>query len=129
MAVSLRVFVVDDCRDTADALRMLIKLWGHEVHVANDGATALEQAPQVKPDVVFLDLSMPAIDGATVARQMRQLAPTKSCRLIALTGWADAAHRQQAVDAGFDDYLVKPIAAERLRDLLEETENGRQTIN
>ncbi len=128
MAVPLRVFVVDDCRDTAEALRMLIKLWGHEVHVANDGATALELWPQLKPDVGFLDLSMPIIDGVTVASRVRQLAAKNDCRLIALTGWPDVAHRQQAIDAGFNDYLVKPVPAERLQNLLEETQMSRQVV-
>ena len=68
----LRVLVVDDNRDCADSLSMLVNLWGHDVQTAYDGAAALEMTVARQPDVVLLDLSMPKMDGCQMARQLRQ---------------------------------------------------------
>ncbi|HVA48184.1 MAG TPA: response regulator [Pirellulales bacterium] len=120
MAVApMRVLVVDDDRDTTECMRLLIRHWGHDVHVANQGSTAIEQAPLIKPDVMLVDLGMPQIDGLTVARNVRLVPDLATTSLVALTGYADEGHRQQALKAGFDEFLVKPLRVEALQALLE----------
>jgi CheY-like chemotaxis protein len=114
----LRVFVVDDDRDTTECMRLLIGHWGHEVHIANDSALAIERAQVVKPDLMLVDLGMSAIDGLTVARRLREVSDLTKMSLVALTGYTDPQHRQQALDAGFDEYLVKPLPADALQALL-----------
>jgi CheY-like chemotaxis protein len=115
----MRVFVVDDDRDTTECMRLLIKQWGHEVHVANQAVTAIEQAPFVKPHVMLVDLAMPIVDGLTVARKVREVPDLASMSLVALTGYADPQHRQQALDAGFDEFLIKPLPIDQLQALLD----------
>ena len=115
----LRVVVVDDDRDTTECMRLLIGQWGHHVCVANEAGAAVQQAQSLKPDVMLVDLSMPVVDGLTVARQIRGLPDLVGMSLVALTGHADPSHRQQAIDAGFDEFLVKPLPADALKALLD----------
>ena len=117
-AAPMRVFVVDDDFDTTECMRLLIKQWGHDVHVANEGTVAVEQAPQLKPDVMIVDLGMPVVDGLTVARRLRQMPELTTMSLVALTGWSDASHREQALEAGFDECLIKPLPVDDLLELL-----------
>ncbi|HEV7223279.1 MAG TPA: response regulator [Pirellulales bacterium] len=119
MLAPLRVFVVDDDQDTTESMRLLLKHWGHEVHVANDGFFAVEQAPHVKPDLMLVDLAMPKFDGLAVARRLRSEPALAEMPLVALTGYADLPHRQQALEAGFDECLVKPLPADDLLGLLD----------
>ncbi len=114
----LRVLVVDDNRDAADSLSMLVNLWRHDGRAAYDGATALEMASVRQPDVVLLDLSMPKMDGCQMARRLRRQAAFADTLLIAVTGWTDQAHRLLCDNAGFDHYLLKPIDLARLENLL-----------
>jgi two-component system, OmpR family, response regulator len=108
----LRLLVVDDNRDAADSLAMLLGLWGHRARVAYDGASALRAAGAEPPDAVLLDLGMPGLDGYDLATDLRPAA------LIAVTGYADRAHRDRADAAGFDHFFVKPVDLDALRDLL-----------
>jgi DNA-binding response OmpR family regulator len=105
----LRILVVDDGHDAADSLAMLLGITGHEVHVAYDGLCCLDKASAERFDAVLLDIGMPQLDGFAVARQIREHTPCKSSLIVAVTGYADEAHRQQGEEAGFDDYFVKPI--------------------
>jgi CheY-like chemotaxis protein len=114
----LRVLVADDCRDTADSLSALVKIWGHKVCVAYDGAAALEMAPAYQADVLLLDIMMPKMDGCQVARQLRLQPRFTDTLLIAITGWADQAHRLLGEEAGFDFYMIKPLAISTLEILL-----------
>jgi two-component system, chemotaxis family, CheB/CheR fusion protein len=114
----LRVLIVDDNRDAADCLSMLVNLWGDDARAAYDGAAALEMALGQQPDVVLLDLSMPKMDGCQVARRLRQQTVFADTLLIAVTGWTDQAHRFLCDEAGFDHYLVKPIDLVHLEILL-----------
>jgi CheY-like chemotaxis protein len=112
----LRVLIVDDIRDAADSLATLVKIWGYDVRSAYSGATALQSALACPPDVVLLDIAMPQMDGFRLANMMRQQAMLAGAVLVAVTGYADAAHRE-LWEAMFDDYLVKPVdpsAVERL---------------
>ncbi len=114
----LRVLVVDDNRDAADSLSLLVKLWGDDARAAYDGVQALEMALVQQPDVVLLDLTMPKMDGCQVVRRLRQQTAFADTLLIAITGWADQAHQLLCNEAGFDHYLVKPIDLVHLEILL-----------
>lgn|SRR5487761_1352938 len=117
-ATPMCVFVVDDDRDTTEYMRLLLQHWGHEVHVANHGVAAIEQAPLVKPDLMLIDLAMPEVDGLTVARRVRLRPENAITSLVALTGYGDAQHREEAIEAGFDECHVKPLPADELLKLL-----------
>lgn len=118
MAAAMRVFVVDDDVDTTECLRLLLKVHGHEVAGANSGSTALEVAPGYKPDVMLVDLGTPEIDGLTLARRLRRLPDLLGMSLVAMTGYGDAPHREQALQAGFDECVTKPLPIKELLRLL-----------
>ncbi|KWR90566.1 PAS domain-containing hybrid sensor histidine kinase/response regulator [Cupriavidus sp. IDO] len=111
---SLRILLVDDNRDAADSLAMLLELSGHEVTIAYDGAEALNVTPRCRPHLALIDLAMPGMDGFEVIRAMRTLPATAQTRFVALTGFAQPADRQHTRDAGFDAHLVKPVELDRL---------------
>jgi PAS domain S-box-containing protein len=113
-----RVLVVDDSRDAADSLKMLLKLLGADVHSANDGLAALEALETYRPAIVLLDIGMPGMDGYEVARRMRQLSIGQEATLIALTGWGQEEDRRRSKEAGFDHHLVKPVDMGALQALL-----------
>jgi len=114
----LRVLVADDDRDTTDVLSILVKMWGHDVRQAYDGATAFDLAFAYRPDVLLLDLAMPGMDGCHLARQLRRQSRFDDALLVAVTGYGDEAHRLLGEEAGFDLYLVKPVEPETLEKLL-----------
>lgn len=113
-----RILVVDDNRDAAESLQMLLQLIGHEVDTAYDGEQALEVFAVVRPDVVFLDIGLPGMDGYEVAGRMRAQSAKRQPLLIALTGWGQEEDERRALDAGFDRHLVKPVEYEQLVELL-----------
>ena len=117
-----RILVVDDNRDAAHSLSMVLKFLGADVQVAHDGGQALEAFRSYEPGVVFLDIGMPGMDGYEVARRMRASHGEPRPALIALTGWGQAADRQRARDAGFDHHLVKPADLGALQVLLASLE-------
>ena len=114
----LRILVVDDSRDTADSLALLLRLWGHEARAAYDGPSALQMALEYRPDVVLADLELPRMDGCALAGRVRREAGPGVPRLVAVTGFGDAGHVRAALEAGFDQYLVKPVNLGVLRRLL-----------
>ena len=99
-------------------LAQVIETWGYEVIVACDGDTALAMAAAYQPDVVFLDMVLPAMDGWEVARRMRMQPALEGTILVALTGFGDDAHREQASGAGISHYLVKPVNPVDIESLL-----------
>lgn len=103
-----RLLVVDDNQDAADSLAVLLMLQGHEVRVAHGGPAALEITKGYAPDVVFLDIGMPGMDGYDVARRLRQQPGLENVVLAALTGWGQQEDRRRTAEAGFDHHLVKP---------------------
>ncbi len=113
-----RVLVVDDNRDAAESLAILLKRDGHEVEVALDGQSALLRFAGRKPDVVLLDLLLPGIDGFEICRRMR-LGGLADCRIIAMTGFGQQRDRERSKEAGFDFHLVKPFSMEELRRLFQ----------
>jgi CheY-like chemotaxis protein len=93
-------------------------LLGHEVRVANDGPAALEMLSSYRPEMIFLDIGMPGMDGYEVARRLRQLPDQRGVRLAALTGWGLKEDRRRTAQAGFDHHLVKPVEPKALEELL-----------
>jgi CheY-like chemotaxis protein len=114
-----RILVVDDNRDAAESMRVLLKLMGAEVRAAFDGLEALEVAASFHPQAVLLDIGMPKLHGYDVARRFRQDEGGRQMVLIALTGWGREEDRRRAEEAGFDGHLTKPVQASDLRELLE----------
>ena len=113
-----RMLVVDDNRDGADLMAVLLRLQGHEVEVAHDGYCALEIAARFEPEVVLLDIGLPGLNGYDVAKQLRQMKlPRQQC-LIAMTGYGSDEDRQRTEEAGFDHHIVKPIEPAELNKLL-----------
>ncbi|MGJ0491673.1 transporter substrate-binding domain-containing protein [Methylobacter sp.] len=115
---SLRILVVDDNRDAAQSLSLLLSSERHEVLLAYDGYTALETALAERPQVVLLDIGLPGMDGYAVARALRQYPALKMTHLIALSGYGREVDREQAWTAGFNDYLTKPVNFDELQSAL-----------
>jgi signal transduction histidine kinase/CheY-like chemotaxis protein len=118
-AQRLRVLVVDDNVDTAESLAMLLQALGHTVWTAYRGLTALEVAREHRPQVVFLDIGLPELDGYEVAKRMRQQPALRDVTLIAMTGYGQAEDRQHSHEVGFDHHLVKPADFARMEGILE----------
>jgi PAS domain S-box-containing protein len=114
----LRVLIVEDNRDTADSLAMLLRCDGHEVSVADSGPAGLQAALSEIPDVILMDLGLPGIGGYDVARHIRE--KTDKPILIAITGYGQAEDQQRSREAGFQYHLVKPLDPVKLRGLLAE---------
>jgi PAS domain S-box-containing protein len=110
-----RFLVADDNTDAADSLAMLLRLEGHQVEVATDGAMALKMLELSPPDFALLDVGMPKVNGHQVASQVRAAAWGQSTILVALTGWGQESDREKALAAGFHHHFVKPV---ELDDLL-----------
>jgi CheY-like chemotaxis protein len=115
---SLRILVVDDLRDAADSLALLLRLMGHDVRVAYDGPTALLVACSFKPDVVLLDLCLPGMDGYEVARRLQEQVGLPDCLLVAATGLGQEEDHRRSREAGFDRLLLKPLDLAELEGLL-----------
>jgi two-component system CheB/CheR fusion protein len=114
-----RILIVDDSVDNVDTLAMALRTGPHEVRTAESGARALEIAAQFRPEFVFIDIGMPGMDGYELARRLREKETTASARLIALSGYGHAAARDSASDAGFAEYLVKPVDPRKILSLIE----------
>jgi CheY-like chemotaxis protein len=113
-----KVLLVDDNADAVAVISAYLKRAGHEVHEARDGFAAADLARRLRPDFVFLDLGLPGIDGLAVARQLRADPQLSGMRIIAMTGSGREDDRQAARDAGFEQYLLKPIDLDFVRSLL-----------
>ena len=111
-APRVRFLVVDDNRDAALSLTMLLGLMGHEVRTAHGGPEALDLAEAFRPAVVLLDLGMPQMDGFEVCRRLRGSAWGAQARIIAVSGWGQDEDRRRSKLAGFDAHLVKPVTPE-----------------
>jgi PAS domain S-box-containing protein len=115
-----RLLVVDDNKDAADSLAMLLRLQGHEARVAYSGMAAVEMTKTYTPDVVFMDIGMPGMDGYEVARRLRQQPGLENVVLAALTGWGQKEDRRRTAEAGFDHHLVKPPDPKAMEGVLAE---------
>jgi CheY-like chemotaxis protein/anti-sigma regulatory factor (Ser/Thr protein kinase) len=120
-----RILLVEDNADAREMLRFGLTLQGHEVHEAGDGPAAVELAATVRPDIAFVDIGLPGIDGYEVARRIRATEGGKSIYLVAITGYGQAEDRRRAQEAGFDAHETKPVLSEQLGRLVEATRAPR----
>lgn len=111
------LLLVDDNRDAADSMARALRQAGHEVRVAYDGEAALALVSERLPDVAFLDIGLPILDGYELARRLRRLAQGRTLTLVAVTGYGQKADRERSRHAGFDHHLVKPVAVTELLQL------------
>ncbi len=114
-----RVLVVDDNADAAELLGELLSASGYTTEIAHDGPSAIQAVGTFDPDVVLLDIGLPAMDGYEVARRLRELPSRRPLRLVAVTGYGGEGDRQRGAAAGFDAHLVKPVQWEALESLLD----------
>ena len=115
----LRILVVEDNRDAADSLRLLLEFSGHDVAVAYSGHDGVQAAEQYQPDVVLCDIGLPGLDGYGVARKLRDNPATATARLIAVTAYGQDEDRRRSHEAGFEQHLVKPVDPDDLRRALD----------
>jgi CheY-like chemotaxis protein len=121
----LRILVVDDNKDAADSLNLLLESMGHEVFTVYDGQAAIGAAQTFRPDVVLLDIGMPQMSGYEVARGLLSAAPERKPVLVAVTGWGQESDRERATAAGIQYHFVKPMNEEVLRNVLGEVATSR----
>ncbi|MGH7336541.1 MAG: hybrid sensor histidine kinase/response regulator, partial [Myxococcota bacterium] len=113
-----RILLADDNLDFASSFATLLRRMGNEVRVEHDGPAALAAAHEFRPEIAFLDIGLPKLNGFDLARRLRGLQATARSRLVAVTGWGQPSDRQLASEAGFDDYMVKPVEIERIQAIL-----------
>jgi CheY-like chemotaxis protein len=115
---SRRILIVDDNKDSAESLAMLLRIIGHEVVAAYDGEQAVEAARATRPDVVLLDIGMPKLNGYETCRRIREEPWGREIFFIAVTGWGQEEDRRRTEEAGFDRHMVKPVDSALLMNLL-----------
>jgi len=114
----LRVLIVDDNRDGADSLGLLVEELGHHTHVTYGGRQALEVATVFRPDLMFVDLAMPDLDGCSLVKRFRQMPAFAQTRIVAITGHADEGHKTLAMNAGCDAVVFKPVTPTHIKEAL-----------
>ena len=117
--MSRRILIIEDSQDTAETTKLLLKLSGHDVQTAATGVEGLAAAREFCPHVVLCDIAMPGMSGYDVARALRQEPSLGTIYLIAVTGYGRVEDQQQALAAGFDLHLTKPVDIDVLRRVLE----------
>jgi CheY-like chemotaxis protein len=117
-SASYRVLVVDDVRDVADSLVMLLQTLGADVRAVYDGEAALAAVVEFRPQLALVDISMPKMDGYETARRIRLLPEGRDIVLAALSGWGQEDDRRRAFAAGFDHHFLKPVDIDALEKLL-----------
>jgi CheY-like chemotaxis protein/two-component sensor histidine kinase len=122
---SMRILVVDDNRDNADSLTMLLGLLGNDTRTAYDGEEGVAAAREFRPDVMLLDIGLPKVNGYEACRRIRAEAWGAQVVLIAVTGWGQDDDRRRSLEAGFDHHLVKPVKPQDLMALLAELRIGQ----
>jgi PAS domain S-box-containing protein len=113
-----RLLIVDDNKDSAESLAMLLEITGHRTFVVHDGVDAIAAAAEHRPEMMLLDIGMPKLNGYEVCRRVRQQPWGDEIRSIALTGWGQEEDRRKSHEAGFDGHLVKPVDYTALLELL-----------
>lgn len=126
-AAQHRILIVDDNRDSADSLAMLLEITGNKTYLAHDGVEAIEAIETHRPEVVLLDIGLPRLDGHEVCRRVREQDWGKNIVMIALTGWGQADDRRRSREAGFNGHLVKPVDYEKLLELLSKLASDLKT--
>jgi CheY-like chemotaxis protein len=115
---SLSIVLIEDHDDGREMMAELLRRWGHRVEVAVDGETGIALIARIAPDVAFVDIGLPRRDGYAVLQHVRAQRRIRPLRLVALTGFADESHKRRALEAGFDQYLVKPASPEAIKRAL-----------
>jgi CheY-like chemotaxis protein len=118
--MALRLLIVDDNRDSADTFAVLLQHQGFDVRVAYEGQQAIEAARSFQPDVFIVDLVMPVLDGFQLAKRLRAMPEFEHSVFVALSGYSDQPHFDEASKAQFDEYLVKPPEMSLLLAILSE---------
>ena len=113
-----RILIVDDNQDALALLSEALQLVGYETHEAEDAAGALAKAESIKPQLALLDIGLPVMNGYELARRLRAIPGLEQIKLAALTGYGQPADRELTREAGFDEHLVKPIAIERVQQVV-----------
>jgi two-component system CheB/CheR fusion protein len=116
-----RVLVVDDYQDLADSLTLMLRALGADARAVYDGESALRSVVEFRPHLILLDLGLPGLTGLDVARALSQIPDAAGTRVVALSGWSHDEALRQSLEAGFDDFIVKPVAIETLQQLLAKT--------
>jgi CheY-like chemotaxis protein len=119
-----RLVIADDLQDNTDSLADLLRLLGHEVKTAYDGAEAVEAVASFKPEAVLLDIGMPKLDGYEACRRIRATPDGRDLIIVALTGWGQSIDRERTRNAGFTQHLVKPVDYVTLLSVLNELRDG-----
>jgi CheY-like chemotaxis protein len=114
-----RILVVDDNKDAAESMRMLLRLLGGDVRTAHNGLEAIDLAEHFLPHAVVLDIGLPKLDGFQAARRIRAEDWGKNMVLVAVSGWCREEDRQNSADAGFDAHLAKPAPVQQIRNLIQ----------
>jgi CheY-like chemotaxis protein len=121
-----RILVVDDNRDAAASLALLLRILGNDIRTAHDGLEAVGVADAFRPDVVLLDIGLPGMNGYDAAQRIRQQPWGAGVIVIATTGWGQEADRDRSREAGFDEHLVKPVDPADLIRLLASLNRSRR---
>jgi CheY-like chemotaxis protein len=116
--IGLDIVLIEDNVDAADTLALWLESIGHVAHIARTGSEGLELILEARPQVVLCDIGLPDIDGIEVCRRLMALEIVPRPMMVALTGWGMEDDRKRSAEAGFDLHLVKPVAPEKLRDIL-----------
>jgi CheY-like chemotaxis protein len=117
-SASLRILIVDDNKDAAVSMGMLLRILGHDIRIAGDGVEAVRLAGEFRPAVVLLDIGLPRLNGYEAAEQIRDQPWGERMVLIATTGWGQEEARRRSKEAGFDHHLVKPVDPEAVIQVL-----------
>lgn len=133
-APTLRILIVDDNADAAEMFGAMMELSGYQTRVALDGPGGLQAAREFRPDVIFLDLGMPGMDGFAVARALAADASLSRCAVVAVTGWGSTEDKRKTREAGFRFHVTKPVKKPALDQLLalvaaELESSGSESVN
>jgi CheY-like chemotaxis protein len=124
-----RILVVDDNKDSASSLSLMLKIMGNETKSVFDGLAAVEAAGEFLPEIILLDIGLPKLNGYDACRAIREQPWSEGMYIIALTGWGQDEDRRRSAEAGFDHHLVKPVEMAILQKLFAEMHGSRKTVS
>lgn len=119
MTQSRRILIVEDNRDLAAMLQLVLEEAGHQVYLAYDGSAGLEAYQEHRPEVMLVDIGLPDIDGIAVGTEVRKQSASNELLLITMTGFSDPAYARRSKEAGFDHHFTKPMGIKDLRQIVE----------